>query len=198
MASSQKNTANAPENVSGIGHSDTTTQGGGGIPASSAELAKALELIQKQNEALRAELAAKTVSQSAAIDVDTLAAAFAKAMPKTAAIPDTQPVNTENLNRSFDYNTKTTVDGRSMFEAQQTLQMFKDEPKFPLMIPSAFRDSVGSSMAVAVNGVRISVPCDGRVYQINESHYIHFLEKMQKIGILKAKTQPQITVINND
>lgn len=195
MSNSQKkSTANEPEIVGGgIGHSGTTTPKGKQA-ASPAELALALESMQQQNAMLKAQLdSANTGSSNNGLDKLTqILSNLIDQKPKTSQAP-----NSENLGRSFDYNTKTTVDGRSMFEAQQTLQMFKDEPKVPISVSSVFKDSVGASLAASVNGVRIAVPCDGKIYYINQTHAEHLKEKMQKISIQKAKTASQITVIDN-
>lgn len=196
MSKSQKDiTANEPEIVSGgIGHSGTTTPKGKQA-ASPAELALALESMQQQNAMLKAQLdSANTGSSDNGID--KLAHLLSNLVDQKAK-PTAHP-NTENLGRSFDYNTKTTVDGRSMFETQQTLQLFRDEPKVPVSVSGTFKDSVGASLSVSVNGVRISVPCDGKMYYINKTHAEHLQEKMQKISMQRAKTAPQITVIDNE
>ena len=114
------------------------------------------------------------------------------------AKPESVPVpNTDNINRTTDFkNTRATVDGRSLMEAQQTLVMFRNEKQFPISVPKAMANVVGTSLSVTVNGVRVCVPCDGRTYMINETHYEHIRERLAKIDILAANTEPQVVEIN--
>ena len=64
-----------------------------------------------------------------------------------------------------------------------------------LSIPKSIANAVGSSLAVTVNGVRVCVPCDGKTYMINETHYEHIRERLAKIDILAADTEPQVVEI---
>jgi hypothetical protein len=80
-------------------------------------------------------------------------------------------------------------------EAQQTLQMCRNERKFPISISKTIANSVGPSLTITVNGVRVSIPCDGKTYYINESHYEHARERLAKLDILTSNTEPQVIEI---
>lgn len=195
MPNSQKYTKAITEpeiGNSGIGGSKTTPSEE--ASASSKELALALEVSQKTIAALEAELSAMRQNQKPGSEdsIKQLADILANAVaPKTVPVP-----NTENLNRSTDFKqTQVNVDGRSLMEAQQTLQMFRNERKKPISIPKSIASAVGSSLAVTVNGVRVCVPCDGKTYMINETHYEHIRERLAKIDILAADTEPQVVEI---
>ena len=80
-------------------------------------------------------------------------------------------------------------------EAQQTLQMFRNERKKPISISKTMANMVGPSLSVTVNGVRVSIPCDGKTYMINESHWEHARERLAKLDLLSADTEPQIVEV---
>ena len=175
---------------SGVEHSRTTAQGRG-KSASPAELAVALDASQRQIAELQRELAAAKSSNG----VDRLAELLTAALTKPTPAP-MGPTEADNLNRVTDFrNSQATVDGRSLMEAQQTLQMFRNERKKPISISKTMANMVGPSLSVTVNGVRVSIPCDGKTYMINESHREHARERLAKLDLLSADTEPQIVEV---
>jgi hypothetical protein len=189
---SQKKSVTAEPEIggNGIGHSDA--QGGGGV-ASPAELSLALEKVLARNAQLEKQLAEERANKGSG-DIKELASVLTQMMSKQSA--PAVPQEVDNINRTSDFKgTKATVDGRSLMEAQQTLQMFRNEPKHPISISKTIANSVGPSLTITVNGVRISIPCDGKTYMINESHYEHARERLAKLDILTANTEPQVIEI---
>lgn len=194
MSYSQKNKAITEPEIgnSGVDSSSATTPGE--ALASPAELALALEVQSRTIALLEQQLAQERAnSQGSSESIKQLADLIASAVKKEAV-----PVpNEDNINRTSDFkNTKVTVDGRSIMEAQQTLVMFKNERKHPISVPKAMANVVGTSLSVTVNGVRVCVPCDGKTYMINETHYEHIKERLAKLDILAADTEPQVIEIN--
>lgn len=173
----------------GVNSSEAMAQGRSGN-ASPEELRYALDscldIIDKQSKELEK---LKNGSNS----IEGLAKLLADAIkPQPTVVP-----NQENINRTIDFrNAKNTVDGRSLMEAQQTLQMFRNERKYMISVPKSMANAVGSSLSVTVNGVRICIPCDGKAYPINETHYEHIRERLAKLDILAANTTPNIVEIN--
>lgn len=192
MPNSQKNPAIADPDTrdSGVVHSDATLKGGS-RKASADELALALEASQREIAELRAAAAAREQgSDSMKQLADLLASALA---PKTvSAVPEQDAIN-----RSTDFkNQRATVDGRSMLEAQQTMAMFRNEDKMPMSIPKTMSAIIGPNLDVTVNGVRVSIPCDGKTHYINSTHYEHARERLAKLDILAASTEPQVVEIS--
>jgi hypothetical protein len=192
MPNSQKNTAIADPDTrdSGVVHSDATLKGGS-RKASADELALALEASQRELAELRAAAAAREQgSDSMKQLADLLATALA---PKTtSAVPEQDAIN-----RSTDFkNQRATVDGRSMMEAQQTLAMFRNEERMPISIPKTMSAIIGPNLDVTVNGARVSIPCDGKTWYINKTHYTHARERLAKLDILAANTEPQVVEIS--
>jgi hypothetical protein len=188
---SQKNKAIVePENGnSGVGNSSATTPGE--VIASPQELSMTVELQQRTIDLLTKQLEAERSKGSNSIQ--QLADLLANSIAKKEAVP---APNVDNLNRTSDFkNTKNTVDGRSLMEAQQTLQMFRSEKKKMISVPKSLAQFVGSALTVTVNGVRVSIPCDGKSYPINETHYEHARERMAKLDIIAADTEPQVVEI---
>ena len=106
------------------------------------------------------------------------------------------PTEMDNFNKTSDFkNTKAMVDGRNMMEAQQALASFRNEVKKPISIPKSLANFLGPNLNVTVNGIRVSIPCDGKTYYINETHWEHARERMAKVDIQEA-TPDQIETIN--
>jgi hypothetical protein len=192
MSNNQKNMTIADPDTrdSGVVHSDATLKGGS-RKASADELALALEASQREIAELKAAAAAK---ESKGSDLKQLAELIASmAAPKTVpAVPEQDPIN-----RSTDFkNQRATVDGRSMLEAQQTMALFRNENKMPMSIPKTMSNIIGPNLDVTVNGVRVSIPCDGKTYYINRTHYEHARERLAKLDILASHNEPEVVEIS--
>lgn len=180
---------------SGVGHS-TPRKGKGDSVANPLELSLALEESQKTIAILQRELeAARATPQpqpSQASDIDKLAQAIMSLTKNTS-----QPViNMDNINSSKDFmGTKTTVDGRSLAEAQETLMYYRGEEKLPISIPKSLQATFGPALPITVNGVRISIPCDGKTHMVNRTHWEHAKERIAKVDLMNADFEPQIVEI---
>lgn len=175
---------------SGISERSDAILEGGSRMASAEELALALELSERRI----AELEAKMSSQNSGSDaINQLASIIAQAVkPTVQAVPEA-----DNINRTTDFrNQRATIDGQSMAEAQQLLAGFKNEPKKPISIPKSMANNVGSYLAITVNGVQVRIPCDGKTYYINATHWEHARERLAKLDALSANNEPQIVEIS--
>lgn len=189
---SQKNNNIAEPEISGGGivSSNAENQSGGGKAASAEELSLALLESQKRIEKLEEEMSSRNSGDSSMSELIKVLTAYIP-KEKPAEIP-----NTDNINRTTDFqNQRATVDGRSLMEAQQTLMEFRNEEKRPISISKATAAFVGANLVVTINGVRVSIPCDGRTYYINKSHWEHARERLAKLDLLNANTEPQIVVM---
>lgn len=192
MPNNQKTKAITDPDIrdSGIsGRSDAILEGGS-RKASAEELAFALEALERRNAELERQLAAKDTGSDA---IQQLASILTQAVkPTVQAVPES-----DNINRTTDFkNQRATIDGQSMAEAQQLLAGFKNEPKRPISIPKAMANSVGAYLPITVNGVQVRIPCDGKTYYINETHWEHARERLAKLDALAANTEPQIVEIS--
>lgn len=194
MPTNQKNPAIADPDTrdSGVVHSDATLKGGSRM-ASADELALALEASQRELAELRAQQAASqnqgtdTLKQLTALLADAISA-----KQTVSAVPEQDAIN-----RSTDFkNQRATVDGRSLLEAQQTMALFRNEDKMPISISKTMASIIGPNLDVTVNGVRVSVPCDGKTHYINRTHYEHARERLAKLDRLAANTEPQVVEIS--
>ena len=198
MPRNQRTTAIAEPDIRDSGtsvRSDATLEGGS-RKASSDELAMALESSERRIAELQAQLAAATAKPTTDTSSDALnrlADLLTQAVrPTVQAVPES-----DNLNRSTDFrNQRATIDGQGLAEAQISLSEFKSEERKPISIPKAMANQVGSALAITVNGVRVSIPCDGKTYYINETHWEHARERLAKLDILAANTEPQIVEIS--
>lgn len=194
MPKNQKPTAITDPDTrdSGMLESSSAPSEGGGRKASPEELERALAAVYQQNLAMQEQMAAMQEQQSDPITrlAELLTSLVQK--PAVQAVPET-----DNLNRTTDFkNQRATMDGQALLESQQSLAGFKTEDKMPISIPKTMANAVGSSLAITVNGVRVSIPCDGKTYYINRTHWEHARERLAKIDILTSNTEPQIVEIS--
>lgn len=183
---------------SGVGHSTPRKEKRDGV-ATPLELSLALEesnktiaILQKQLEEAKARPAAPAPTQDS--DIDRLTKALETLVKQNAP---QAPVNMDNINSSKDFmGTKTTVDGRSLAEAQETLMHYRNEEKLPISIPKSLQATFGPALPITVNGVRISIPCDGKTHLINRTHWEHAKERIAKVDLMNADFEPQIVEIN--
>lgn len=185
---------------SGLGNTGVRHSSAGKQSASSDtdRLAQALEESNKLNAKLNdriVELELKLASQPAENSdnsIQALANAIVNASKNAQAVG---PSEADNINRSTDFkNTKATVDGRSLMEAQQIMQEFRKEVKKPISIPKQMANVIGPNLAITVNGARVSIPCDGRTYYINATHWEHARERLAKLDIVESQEGQTIEI----
>lgn len=176
-----------------VGHSKMLGESGGAINASSEELKLALEISESQRKAAEAELAALKAKNSDSSAIQQLADLLTNAVTKKPAGPSEE----DNINRTVEFRERAAkIDGASLMEAQSTMLAYRSEAKVPISIPKTFQTQFGKTLDITVNGVRVSIPCDGKTYFINETHAIHAKERLAKVDRLLSDTEPQITEID--
>lgn len=175
---------------SGIADSKQSLEGGS-RKATAEELALALEASERRLAQLEAQLA--TRNDTGSDSIQALAQAIQQlTKPAVTAVPES-----DNLNRTTDFrNQRATVDGQNMVEAQQLLSQFRSEQRKPISIPKAVANQVGSFLPISVNGVQVRIPCDGKTYYINETHWEHARERLAKLDIHSAQQEPQVIEIS--
>jgi hypothetical protein len=58
---------------------------------------------------------------------------------------------------------------------------FAKEQLYLISIAPVFRKTFGSEMHIGVNGISAFIPCDGKEYPLNKSHYLAAKEKLAKV-----------------
>lgn len=178
-----------------VGHSKMLGESGG-VDVNSLspeELKLALVISQNQQAQMRAELDELKKSHSDDSAIERLADILTNAVVNKPAGPSED----DNINRSAEFRERAAkIDGASLMEAQSTMLAYRNEQKIPVSVPKTFKDQFGQSLDITVNGVRVSIPCDGRTYYINETHAIHAKERIAKVDRLLADNSPQITEID--
>lgn len=177
----------------GVGHSTMQNSlGEASNEVSPEELKLALLASQNTIQALTNELEnlkkAQTPTNSNSDSINTLVELLANAVAsKTAG-----PVETDNINRTDNFKERVAVDGKSLMEAQATLNMYKHEPTEYISIPKTFANQFGPTLSITVNGVRVSIPVDGKSYKINRTHALHAKERIAKVDRLLSDTSANI------
>lgn len=181
----------------GVGHSMHGSSGEGASTSSPSELELVLEQQAATIKALSEELAkAKAAAEAPKEDssIDKLANALISAInSNNKAVGPTEP---DNINRSTDYSKVQKIDGISMMESQATLLLYKSEAKEPISVPKTFQSQFGPTLPISVNGVRVSIPCDGRTYYINKTHAEAARERIAKVDRLLTNEEPTVIETN--
>ena len=179
---------------SGIADSKQPLEGGS-RKATAEELALALEASERRMRQLEEQLAAKNATDSGSDSIQALALAITQLTQKSntvSAVPES-----DNLNRTTDFkNQRATVDGQNMVEAQQALSQFRSEERKPISIPKSMANQVGAILSISVNGVQVRIPCDGKTYYVNETHWEHARERLAKLDKHSANVEPQVVEIS--
>ena len=179
-----------------VGHSKMLGESGVDVDVNSLtpeELKLALVMSQNQKAQMQAELnELKSAKSSDSSAIQQLAELLTNAIVKKPA----GPAEEDNINRTAGFRERANIDGASLMEAQSTMLAYRNEAKVPVSVPKTFKSQFGNSLDITVNGVRVSIPCDGRTYFINETHAIHAKERIAKVDKLLSDTEPQITEID--
>ena len=188
----EKVTTESEIGSNGVGHSKMLGESGGAEEASLEELKLALAISENQKKQALAELEKMKASKSDDSAIKQLADLLTNAIVTKPA----GPAEPDNINRVADFKERTLIDGNSLMEAQQTMMMYKNEPKEPITIAKSFQSQFGPTLAITVNGVRVSIPVDGKTYYINRTHCLHAKERVAKVDRLLADTEDQVIETN--
>ena len=180
----------------GVGHSKMHGESGVDLnKATSDDLKLALVISQNENARLRAELEAKKSSSSDSSIIKELAELLSQAIVTNSK--PVGPTEEDNINRTSAFKEQVhRIDGNSLMEAQSTMLAYRNENKVPVSVPKTFQSQFGHSLDITVNGVRVSIPCDGKMYYINETHAIHARERIAKVDRMLSDTEPHIVEID--
>lgn len=174
----------------GVERPKTNPKHGSGTPATAEELAKAVSALQAENERLRAAQNQNSGDDAILKLATLLESAISK--PTTTAVPEADPVS-----RVSDFkNQRFNVDHQTTLEAQQALAEFRNEEKELITVPKSMSNTVGPYLAITVNGVRVSIPCDGKAHYINKTHAVHARERLAKLDKLAADNEPHVVEMN--
>lgn len=179
----------------GVGHSKMLGESGVDVNSlTPEELKLALVIAQNQQAQMQAELdELKASGKSDSSAIQQLADLLTNAIVNKPA----GPAEADNINRTAEFRERAArIDGASLMEAQSTMMAYRGEPKMPVSIPKTFQSQFGQSLDITVNGVRVSIPCDGKTYFINETHAIHARERLAKVDRLLSDNEPKITEID--
>jgi hypothetical protein len=177
----------------GVGHSKTLSESGVDVNSlTPEELKLALVVSQNQQAQLKAELDELKKGSSDSSAIEKLADILTNAIAKKPSGPSEE----DNINRTAEFKERTRIDGASLMAAQSTIPPYRGEPKVPVSVPKSFQSQFGHSLDITVNGVRVSIPCDGKTYFINETHAIHAKERIAKVDRLISDNEPKITEID--
>jgi len=192
--SEKKITAESEIGSNGVGHSKMLGESGVGESSPTLEELKlALAISENQKAQMQAEL--DEVKKGKASDSSAIKQ-LAELLQEAIVNKPVGPAEPDNINRTAEFRERAAkIDGASLMEAQSTMLAYRGENKIPVSVPKTFASQFGHSLDITVNGVRVSIPCDGKTYLINETHAIHAKERIAKVDRLLSDTEPKITEI---
>lgn len=192
----KKVTAESEIGSNGVGHSKMLGESGVEVNnLSPEELKLALAISENQKAQMQAELEELKRSKTSNSDSSAIQQ-LADLLTNAIASKPTGPAEADNINRTAEFKERAAkIDGASLMEAQSTMLAYRNEKKIPISIPKTFASQFGQSLDITVNGVRVSIPCDGKTYFINETHAIHARERIAKVDRLISDDEPKITEI---
>lgn len=82
-------------------------------------------------------------------------------------------------------------------QRRDLLQHYKSEKKVPVNISPMYQKYFGKVMSVAVQGITVAIPCDGKTYKINRTHAIEALSRVRKIDTSITRRERMKDVANN-
>ena len=180
-----------------VGHSKMLGESGVDVNSlTPEELKLALVVSQNQKAQMQAELDELKKSKASNSDSSAIQQ-LADLLTNAIASKPVGPTEADNINRTIEFKERAArIDGTSLMEAQSTMLAYRNEAKIPVNIPKIFQNQFGKTLDITVNGVRVSIPCDGKTYFINETHAIHAQERLAKVGKLLDDQTPTITEID--
>ena len=183
----KKVTAESEIGSNGVGHSKMLGESGVEVNnLSPEELKLALAISENQKAQMQAELEELKKSKTSNSDSSAIQQ-LADLLTNAIASKPTGPAEADNINRTAEFKERAAkIDGASLMEAQSTMLAYRNEKKIPISIPKTFASQFGQSLDITVNGVRVSIPCDGKTYFINE---------IAKVDRLISDDEPKITEI---
>lgn len=195
----QKPTTNAETEigVGGVGHPSNASASGEapkGASAESVALAKALDTIDMLQRQLAAERAKPSQDQSAIKELTAALRSLKAESAPTGAYG--KPVSEDAVRAGDVRRSQTLIDGNGLMQAQRNLMGFNNEPQVPVMVPKSIAAYCGTALAVAINGVRINVPADGKTYMLPASFATAVRERIAKLEHAQTDNlEPQISTI---
>lgn len=193
----QKPTTNAETEigVGGVGHpsnASASKEAPKGASAESVALTKALETINMLQRQFEAERSKPSQDQNA---IKELTAAL-RSLKREDVGAHGKPVSDDAVRAGDVRRSQTLIDGNGLMQAQRNLMSFSNEAQVPVAVPKSLATYCGTSLAVAINGVRISVPADGKAYMLPTSFATAVRERIAKLEHAQTDNlEPQITTI---
>ena len=77
------------------------------------------------------------------------------------------------------------------------LQHYKNEEKIPVNISPMYAKYFGKVMTVAIQGITVAIPCDGKTYKITKSHATEALSRLRKIDASITRKERMRDISNN-
>lgn len=77
------------------------------------------------------------------------------------------------------------------------LDIYKNEETMPVNISPMYAKYFGNTMTVAINGITIAIPCNGKTYKVPKTHAIEALSRVRKVDASITRKQRMQDIVNN-
>lgn len=118
---------------------------------------------------------------------------------KTAEVkePETAPVEDTSVEAAAPVKQRNTNVQSVELQRRELLQHYKTEKKIPVNISPMYQTYFGKVMTVAIQGITVAIPCDGKTRKINKTHAIEALSRVRKIDAFITRRERMKNVSNN-
>ncbi len=86
---------------------------------------------------------------------------------------------------------------RTELKRKSLVNTYRNEDKVAISISPFYAPYLGKVVRQIVNGIVVDIPCDGRTYQVNESHASHILAKVRRVNDMIARQERAGDIKNN-
>lgn len=77
------------------------------------------------------------------------------------------------------------------------LETYKNEKKRAVNISPMYAKYFGKVMTIAINGITIAIPCNGKTYKVPETHAIEALARIHKVDASITRRDRMQDISNN-
>ena len=89
------------------------------------------------------------------------------------------------------------VKNKEMYRKTTMKQRFLDEPKVPVTISPMYKPYFGEVMEIQINGIYVSVPCDGAPHQVPETFASEVNHRIMRVDDQQRRANRMADVTNN-
>lgn len=77
------------------------------------------------------------------------------------------------------------------------VKKYKAQEKMAVNISPLYKPHFGNTLTVSINGITVCIPCDGKTYQVPETHAIEAISRVRKVDTMLTRKDRMQRVSDN-